>query len=83
MTRYTLSITILLLTLSLAMADTPKEHQDCPAPIGVMGEHQHTAGEMILVYRFMTMNMRGLQTGMDVVETVPSEDADEGECDSP
>ena len=41
----TFSITIFLLTLSVVIADTPKEHHakehhDCPAPIGVMGEHQ-------------------------------------------
>ncbi len=65
----TLSITIFLLTLSVVMADTPKEHHDCPAPIGVMGEHQHKAGEMMLGYRFMTMNMQGLQSGTDAVET--------------
>ena len=57
MKHSTLSITIFLLTLSVAIADTPKEHHDCPAPIGVMGEHQHKAGEMMFGYRFMTMNM--------------------------
>ena len=37
---------------------------------GVMGEHGHKAGEMMLAYRFMTMDMRGLQSGTDAVETV-------------
>ena len=70
MRRSTLSITIFLLALSVVMADTPKEHHECPAPIGVMGEHEHKAGEMMLAYRFMTMNMQGLQSGTDAVETV-------------
>ena len=65
----TLSTTIFLLTLSVVMADTLKEHHECPAPIGVMGEHQHKAGEMMLGYRFMTMNMQGLQSGTDAVQT--------------
>lgn len=68
MKHSTLSITIFLLTLSVIMADTPKEHHDCPAPIGVMGEHQHKAGEMMFGYRFMTMDMQGLQSGTDAVE---------------
>ena len=65
----TLSTTIFLLTLSVVIADTPKEHHECPAPIGVMGEHEHKAGEMMLAYRFMAMDMRGLQSGTDAVET--------------
>ena len=65
MKHSTLIITIFILTLSLVMADTPKEHHECPAPIGVMGEHQHKAGEMMLGYRFMTMDMQGLQSGME------------------
>ncbi len=67
MKRSTLSTTIFLLALSVVIADTPKEHHECPAPIGVMGEHQHKAGEMMLGYRFMTMNMQGLQSGTDAV----------------
>ena len=69
MKHSTLGITIFLLTSSIVMADTPKEPHDCPAPIGVMGEHQHQAGEMMLGYRFMTMDMQGLQSGTDAVET--------------
>ena len=34
-----------------------------------MGEHQHKAGEMMLGYRLMTINMQGLQSGTDAVET--------------
>jgi len=43
---------------------------DGHAPIGVMGEHGHKAGEMMLAYRFMAMDMRDLQSGMDAVDTV-------------
>ena len=65
MKHSTLSITLFLLTLSIVMADIPKEHHakehhECPAPIGVIGEHQHKAGEMMFGYRYMTMDMPGL-----------------------
>ena len=43
---------------------------DSHAPIGVMGEHGHKAGEMMLAYRFMVMDMRDLQSGTDTVATV-------------
>ena len=63
-------ITILFLLFeSVVFADTPEEHQDCPAPISVIGNHVHTSGEMMLSYRFMTMDMLGLQSGTDVIET--------------
>ncbi len=63
-------ITIFFLLFSVVvLADTSEEHQDCPAPISVIGNHVHTSGEMMLSYRFMTMDMRGLQSGTDVIET--------------
>ena len=43
---------------------------DSHAPIGVMGEHGHKTGEMMLAYRFMVMDMRDLQSGTDTVATV-------------
>ena len=42
---------------------------DSHAQIGVMGEHGHKAGEMMFSYRFMAMDMQGLQSGTDTVET--------------
>ncbi len=47
-------------------SDTATSRLDGHAPISVMGEHGHKAGEMILAYRFMAMDMRGLQSGKDV-----------------
>jgi len=42
---------------------------DSPALIGVMGEHRHKAGELMVPYRFMAMDRRGLQSGTDALET--------------
>ncbi len=43
---------------------------DGHAPIGVMGDHRHAAGEIMLSYRFMRMDMGGNQIGSsDVTET--------------
>jgi hypothetical protein len=33
------------------------------APIGVMGEHPHAAGEFMLSYRYMFMSMKGNRDG--------------------
>ncbi len=38
---------------------------DSHAPIHVMGDHIHGAGEWMVSYRFMRMNMEGLQDGKD------------------
>ena len=40
---------------------------DGHAPIGVMGDHTHSAGEMMLSYRFMRMEMDGLLDGTESV----------------
>ena len=42
------------------------------APIGVMGDHRHAKGEWMVSYRFMHMDMGGVQIGTDSVtpETV-------------
>jgi hypothetical protein len=36
---------------------------DAHAPIGVMGDHTHHAGEWMVTYRYMTMNMNGNRDG--------------------
>ncbi|MBE9114972.1 transporter [Lusitaniella coriacea LEGE 07157] len=38
---------------------------DGHAPIGVMGDHTHSAGEFMFSYRFMYMNMDGNRSGTD------------------
>ena len=40
---------------------------DSHAPIGVMGDHMHGAGEWMVSYRFMRMNMEGNRIGTDSV----------------
>lgn len=60
---------LFLLFAVVVLADTSEEHQDCPAPISVIGNHVHTSGEMMFSYRFMAMDMQGLQSGTDVVAT--------------
>ena len=55
--------------LAWTSADTPKSRPDSHAPIGVMGDHGHKTGEVMLSYRFMTMDMQGLQSGTTAVET--------------
>ncbi|WP_298913082.1 hypothetical protein [uncultured Algimonas sp.] len=48
------------------------------APIGVMADHRHGAGEFMLSYRFMTMDMDGNRQGTDpispeaIATTVPN-----------
>lgn len=51
---------------------------DAHAPIGVMGDHMHEAGEIMFSLRWMRMNMAGTKDGRDelsnneVVTTVPN-----------
>ncbi|MEM7697693.1 MAG: transporter [Verrucomicrobiota bacterium] len=40
---------------------------DSHAPIGVMGDHTHEAGEVMLSYRYMRMDMRPNYVGSDTV----------------
>ena len=40
---------------------------DGHAPISVMGDHYHHKGEVMFSYRFMYMNMEGLQKGRDAI----------------
>ncbi|MYB92408.1 transporter [Candidatus Poribacteria bacterium] len=54
---------------ALTSADTPESRSDSHAPIGVMGDHGHKAGEIMLSYRFMAMDMQGLQSGTTSIET--------------
>lgn len=60
---------LLSLTLNAAYADSPSSRPDSHAPISVMGDHAHKAGEVMLPYRFMAMDMRGLQSGTTSLET--------------
>ncbi|MBK1877758.1 hypothetical protein [Pelagicoccus mobilis] len=42
---------------------TPAGRADSHAPIGVMGDHLHKAGEFMASYRHMTMSMEGYRKG--------------------
>lgn len=58
---------------SIAIADPEHEHQHpsplTHAPIGVMGDHMHNAGEFMFSYRFMSMEMSGNLQGSDRIST--------------
>ena len=60
---------LLLLMIRNISADPPKPRPDSHAPIGVIGDHGHKKGEIMLSYRFMVMETRGLQSGGSVLET--------------
>ena len=55
--------------ITFTTADTSKSRPDSHAPIGVMGEHAHKASEVMLSYRFMAMDMHGLQSGTTARKT--------------
>jgi len=60
---------LLVPALSLADHTEPGEHPrpDDHAPIGVMGDHVHKAGEWMFSYRFMRMTMSGNRDGTDSI----------------
>ena len=60
-----LTVLLLSLTFNATYADSPSSRPDSHAPIGVMGDHGHKTGEVMLSYRFMAMDMQGLQTRLD------------------
>ncbi len=68
--RTNIAIFLFLSTATFLLADATTSCPDSHAPIGVMGDHAHKSGEMMLAYRFMTMNMQGLQSGNTPLETV-------------
>lgn len=57
-----------LLTLAAPVAaQWNASRADSHAPIGVMADHRHEAGEMMLSYRYMTMTMEGSRIGTDPI----------------
>jgi len=54
-----------LFSTSLSAHDYQSSRPDAHAPISVMGDHTHKTGEWMASYRFMEMNMGGLQSGKD------------------
>ncbi|MEL6612460.1 MAG: transporter [Bacteroidota bacterium] len=57
----------LLLSVQSSWAQTPwtSHRPDGHAPIGVMGDHTHSAGEFMVSYRFMAMAMAGNRDGTE------------------
>lgn len=77
-TRLTHRLTLAAAGLTLAAAGLPlapspaaaqwnASRADSHAPIGVMGDHRHEAGEVMLSYRFMYMRMEGSRIGTDPI----------------
>lgn len=62
----TLALTIGLGALTSA-AVSAQTTADDHAPVGVMGDHLHSRGEIMLSYRFMRMEMEGSRIGTDAV----------------
>ena len=61
-----------LACLSLSVASAHEDGSEGPhasghAPIGVMGDHRHKAGEWMISYRYMHMDMDGNRDGTDAL----------------
>lgn len=60
----------LALTTALSAASIHADHASLPndhAPISIMGDHTHAAGEWMLSYRYMFMDMDGIRSGDDAI----------------
>lgn len=69
-TTLTLIATFATLATQAQTLDHSGHHHvrpDSHAPIGVMGDHAHKAGEWMLSYRYMNMSMDGLRQGTDSI----------------
>ncbi len=56
---------VLLLSSAPAAAQWTSSRPDGHAPIGVMGDHRHEGGEIMLSYRYMRMDMDGSRFGTE------------------
>lgn len=65
------ALTVLVASATSVQAQTEwtSSRPDGHAPIGVMGDHLHSAGETMVSYRFMRMAMDGNRTGTSQVTT--------------
>ena len=57
----------LLILAAPVAAQWNASRADSHAPIGVMADHRHEAGEVMLSYRYMTMTMEGSRIGTDPI----------------
>lgn len=74
----TIALSVLAtLSTTICLADAPMR-ASAHAPLGVMGDHLHHAGEFMFSYRFMHMDMEGNRIGNNdvspetIVTTVPN-----------
>ncbi|MEN8376300.1 MAG: transporter [Gemmatimonadota bacterium] len=67
MTRIYVSLAAALLVASPAAAQWSASRADSHAPIGVMADHRHEKGEVMLSYRYMYMAMEGSRIGTDEI----------------
>jgi len=72
------ALALVALVAGSVSAQWSPSRADSHAPIGVMGDHLHEAGELMLSYRYMYMNMEGSRIGTD-----PIADADVVAADGP
>lgn len=66
---YKAAATFALLALATNAQADDLSRPDAHAPIGVMGDHTHHAGEVMLSYRYMDMEMNGNRSGNNRVST--------------
>ena len=60
---------ITVFTGQIVYADSPMMRPDDHAPIGVMGDHGHKKGELMLSYRYGRMEMDGNRSGSSSIST--------------
>ena len=58
---YSAVLTALLLSTRVFSHDWETSRPDGHAPISVMQDHTHKAGELMVSYRYMLMDMEGMQ----------------------
>lgn len=61
--------TLLFVAASPVVLADAGTRPDAHAPIGVMGDHTHSRGEVMLSYRYMHMDMAGNRSGTDDIST--------------
>ena len=66
-TAITLISVSIFSTLSAHEGPWTAARPDGHGPISVMGDHMHAMGEWMVSYRYMTMDMEGLQKGSNSV----------------
>lgn len=69
MKKTLLSVALGLICTQVSAHDKVSSSADAHAPIGVMGDHLHKAGEWMMSYRYMSMAMSDLAQGDNDIST--------------